>query len=234
MTDQVRRGTVISFDPTLWQAAILLDGADVEATLPVGQWVSADTMAVDSPVAVLVFGETDTNDGVVLGPYGALGSAGIPTFAGLTVTGSETVNALNIGAATGAAAGEMRASIFTSQQLPFSSFAVLASNMTATGSNPYACSIKAACTIIDWDQGWAVTTPNDASNYWTIKLCRIDNNATIATFNTSAGAGSTWLRAHIAAINFSLTPAMVGMYITCTKSGSPGPLSLLGPAVYVM
>jgi hypothetical protein len=85
MTDQVRRGTVISFDPTLWQAAILLDGADVEATLPVGQWVSADTMAVDSPVAVLVFGETDTNDGVVLGPYGALGSAGIPTFAGLNI-----------------------------------------------------------------------------------------------------------------------------------------------------
>jgi hypothetical protein len=99
MSDEVRRGTVISFDPTLWQAAILLDGGDVEATLAVGQWVSADTMAVDSAVAVLIFGETNTDDGVVLGPYGALGSAGIPTVAGV-----------NLGSATGAAAGQARGS----------------------------------------------------------------------------------------------------------------------------
>jgi hypothetical protein len=74
MSDEVRRGTVISFDATLWKAAILLDGADVEATLAVGQWVSADTMVTNTEVAVLIFGETNTDDGVVLGPYGAVGT----------------------------------------------------------------------------------------------------------------------------------------------------------------
>jgi hypothetical protein len=102
--NEVRRGTVISFDATLWQAAILMDGADMEATIPVGQWVPSAMMAVDANVAVLVFGDTDTNDAVVLGAYGAAApsSWSYPALSGLT-----TGQPLRATSATAAAYGAL-------------------------------------------------------------------------------------------------------------------------------
>ncbi len=101
--NEVRRGTIISFDATTWLAKVLLDGADVEAIIPAGQWVPQDIVTVDAVVAVLVFGETNTNDAVVLGPYGAVPNWALPLTA-------PTLKALNLGTATGAAAGQLKLS----------------------------------------------------------------------------------------------------------------------------
>jgi hypothetical protein len=65
---------VISFDAATWTAFVVLDGALGGVTLPVGEWVSAASMALDDQVAVLLFDETDPDDAVVLGPYGGIGS----------------------------------------------------------------------------------------------------------------------------------------------------------------
>src|SRR5436190_1757682 len=72
MSAEVRRGTVLSFSASDWTAMVYLDGADAEAQIPVGQWVPSAMMAVDSEVAVLVFGGTNTDDALVLGPYGVV------------------------------------------------------------------------------------------------------------------------------------------------------------------
>ncbi len=102
----VRRGTVLSFDSSAWTALVTLDGADTESQIPVGQWVEAQMMTAAAEVAVLVFGGTNTDDGVVLGPYGALGIQNLatvssPTFAGITLTG-DLVGAGRIETAHGA------------------------------------------------------------------------------------------------------------------------------------
>lgn len=80
MSFEVRRGTVVSFSASDWTALVLLDGADLEAQMPVGQWIPSSMMAADAEVAVLVFGGTNTDDGVVLGPYGAVSLWNFPAI----------------------------------------------------------------------------------------------------------------------------------------------------------
>jgi hypothetical protein len=148
----VRRGTVLSFDSATWLALVQLDGADVESQMPVGQWVASAMMVADAEVAVLLFDPTNTDDGVVLGPYGAVSLWNFPAISGaangqlligngagmvlavligtanrvtvtngagtITLSGpqdlgtgsSPTFSALNLGTASGAAAGQLRTS----------------------------------------------------------------------------------------------------------------------------
>jgi len=80
----VRRGTLLSFSSTDWTALVMLEGADVESQIPVGQWVPSGMMVAASEVAVLVFGSTDTDDAIVLGPYGAVSLWDYPALSGLT------------------------------------------------------------------------------------------------------------------------------------------------------
>jgi hypothetical protein len=98
---QVRRGTVLSFNPATWTALVLLQGSDVESQMPVGQWIPASQMAVNAEVAVLVFEpeSTNTDDAVVLGAYGAVGT--LDTL---------TPSAINVGTSTGSGPGVIRAS----------------------------------------------------------------------------------------------------------------------------
>ena len=76
----VRRGTVLTFDPSAWTAQVLLDGADAESQIPVGQWVPSGMLAAEAEVAVLIFGGTNTDDAVVLGPYGAVSAWDFPAI----------------------------------------------------------------------------------------------------------------------------------------------------------
>jgi hypothetical protein len=99
MTNEVRRGTLLSFDSSAWTAYVYLDGADAESLLPVGQWVPTAMLTPGAELAVLVFGDTNTDDGVVLGAYGAVGSlstSGSPTFGGLTINTSTSADPLII------------------------------------------------------------------------------------------------------------------------------------------
>ena len=65
----------MSFTAASWTANVLLDGADAETVMPVAKWITTTQMAASDEVAVLVFGETNTDDGLVLGPYGS-----VPTY----------------------------------------------------------------------------------------------------------------------------------------------------------
>jgi hypothetical protein len=80
MSGEVRRGTVLSFSASDWTALVMLDGADAESQIPVGQWVPASMMVAAAEVAVLVFGDTNTDDAVVLGPYGAVSLWNFPAI----------------------------------------------------------------------------------------------------------------------------------------------------------
>src|SRR5438046_2317901 len=82
--NEVRRGTVLSFSASDWTALVMLDGADVETQIPVGQWVPSAMMVAAAEVAVLLFGGTNTDDAVVLGPYGAVSLWNYPSLSGLT------------------------------------------------------------------------------------------------------------------------------------------------------
>jgi len=98
MTNEVRRGTLLSFDSSAWTALVLLDGADTEAQLPVAQWIPSAMLTADSELAVLVFGGTDTDDGLVLGPYGAAGLWNYPALAGLTTGQVRSIGTGNMSA----------------------------------------------------------------------------------------------------------------------------------------
>ena len=104
MSTEVRRGTLLTFDATTWLAQVLLEGSDVEATIPVGQWVPAGQLVVDAYVAVLIFGDTSTLNGVVLGAYGA-GAASAWNYPGLTAL--TTGQPLRATSATAAAFGAL-------------------------------------------------------------------------------------------------------------------------------
>jgi hypothetical protein len=71
LTRTIRRGVLVEFNPATRQAEVRLDGARQGVWLAVGQWVPAGVMTAGSSVAVLLFDETNPDDAVVIGPYGA-------------------------------------------------------------------------------------------------------------------------------------------------------------------
>ena len=79
------RAQLISFDNSDWTAVVLLDGSVSEVVMPVGQWVPDGMLAADDAVAVLLFDDSNPDDGVVLGPFGGLGAGwSYPELSGLT------------------------------------------------------------------------------------------------------------------------------------------------------
>lgn len=97
MSAKLLRGQVYSFDSTDWTARVLLEGSQGEVVVPVGEWIPAGMLAAQDQVAVLLFDDTNPDDGVVLGPYGAVQAA-------LTLVG------LNLGSASGAGTGDLNMS----------------------------------------------------------------------------------------------------------------------------
>ena len=85
MSATIRRGTLVSFDSATWTALVMLDGSLSEVSMAVGEWVPAALLAADDQVAVLLFEDTNNEDGVILGPYGGLGPMAYPALSGLTV-----------------------------------------------------------------------------------------------------------------------------------------------------
>jgi len=70
---RLRRGRIVSFNSTTWEANVQLDGSHGEVTVDVGDWVNPATLAVLAKVAVLLFNENDPGDGVILGVYATVG-----------------------------------------------------------------------------------------------------------------------------------------------------------------
>jgi hypothetical protein len=81
---QILRGTILSFDSATWTAAVLLDGSDAETVMPVGEWVPAGMLDAADEAAVLIFGGTNNDDGLILGAYGSVSTYNYPELSGLT------------------------------------------------------------------------------------------------------------------------------------------------------
>jgi hypothetical protein len=86
----ILRAQLISFDSAAWTAVVLLDGSVAEVVMPVGQWVPSGLLAADDVVAVLLFDDTNPDDGVVLGPFGGVaGSYNLPPIVNQPPTDGE-------------------------------------------------------------------------------------------------------------------------------------------------
>jgi hypothetical protein len=117
--------------------------------------------------------------------------------------------------------------------LPFVTYDVLLGSGIAANGNPFAVTVSRAFTVRTWHQWVYVATTNDGSNYWTIDLKRSSDNAVISTLNTSAISPDTKTVLSNAGIAAAISTSHLALYISVTKTGSPGAVYLYGPAVFV-
>lgn len=89
------------------------------------------------------------------------------------------------------------------------------------------------CTIKQWIQAFLVDTTNDGSNYWTIAINRLDTYAVLASLSTTAAAPTTWTRSDSGVLSVGVTTGMIGLYVSITKTGSPGDIYMYCPSVQV-
>jgi hypothetical protein len=148
------------------------------------------------------------------------------TSGNVTVSGG-----LNVGTVTGAGAGQVFAPAGVSGLLPFTTY----QGTYNLSGNTYVCvhTIDRDGMITRWAQMWVVATTNNASNYWTITVRRMDTFATLMSFTTAYGSPGAWTRYSSGTLSIPIATSMKGIDIYVTKTGSPGNLSLGHPAIYV-
>jgi hypothetical protein len=143
------------------------------------------------------------------------------------------VEGLYVGGDTApAGVGYITAAAACSGWLPVATYAHSPSGITASPAYPYSATIPRDVYITTWRQMWYVATTNDGSHYWTVTLKRLLDDATIASWNTSAGSASTWSyqTTNIGGTTYGVGSR--GFYVVVEKTGSPGALSLSPPALY--
>jgi hypothetical protein len=74
LTPRSRRGTIISFDAATWKAAVQLDGALAALNIKVADFVNTAALSVGAAVAVVLFNDSNPDDGLLIGTYGNVGS----------------------------------------------------------------------------------------------------------------------------------------------------------------
>lgn len=117
--------------------------------------------------------------------------------------------------------------------LACATYEALPYQQTASPSRLYAATLDRDGTLRSWVQAVRVATTNDGSNYWTLDLLRLDTGATLATLTTSAIAANTDTTLSALGLDVALTASMLAVQIRATKTGTPGAVSLLGPALWV-
>ena len=74
LTPRSRRGTIVSFDAATWKAAVQLDGALAALNIKVADFVNPASLTVGIAVAVVLFNDSNPDDGLLIGTYGNVGS----------------------------------------------------------------------------------------------------------------------------------------------------------------
>lgn len=115
--------------------------------------------------------------------------------------------------------------------LPFGVYTTI-SPMSADDS-PYAATIDRTIVFKRWTQQLQVETTNSGSHYWKIEMYRIGFNDLIATMNTSAESPGTISLSTTTFSITSVTTTTKGIYVFCSKVGSPGNLYIYGPSLEV-
>jgi len=111
--------------------------------------------------------------------------------------------------------------------LPFGVFGAI--SPMAVAADPYGTSLDRTITPVSLTHTCIVTTTNDGSNYWRIRLLAI-SGGTVATVTTAAVAADTWVILTTSSFSISpITTSNVGLYVEVDKVGSPGPISIFGP-----
>lgn len=117
--------------------------------------------------------------------------------------------------------------------LPFGVYTHL-NPMTASPSHPYGATIDRTVTFVKWSQFVYVATTNDASNYWTLDIHRQSDSSVVNSINTSAlSANTNYVVTDTTWTISSVGSSDYGIFIRCTKTGSPGALYALGPMLEV-
>jgi len=96
-------------------------------------------------------------------------------------------------------------------------------------------SLNSAVKLRAWHVAASVATTNDGSNYWTVKLCETDSTV-LDSLDTSGMSADTWETLNEDGISIELDPDTSGqeaILVKVEKTGSPGALSIAGPAAYV-
>lgn len=94
-----RRGRIVSFDSSTWKAVVQLDGALAAVKVKVGDWVNPAALTAGALVAVVLFNDSNPNDGLVVGTYGTVGgrvfsdAEGDPAPVGTAADGTSTYSA---------------------------------------------------------------------------------------------------------------------------------------------
>jgi len=226
MTAQIKRGNVVSFSASDWTALILLDGADQEVQLPVGQWVPSAMMAASADVAVLVFGDTNTDDGIVLGPYGAVGIQDLatvsgPTFAGLTLVSASAELLIILSDTATATAPEVTRWYHKTSGVPAANFGTLA---LFTADDNGATNQNQAALQALW------TTAAHASRASRLSMFVYDNAAARELIRMEAN-GSAALIGFLGAAAVARAAAYTQTYNTTTRTHAN--VTAVDPAAYV-
>lgn len=109
----------------------------------------------------------------------------------------------------------------------------LASGIATSGVGVFGGTVPRALTVVSWAQACYVATTNNSSNYWKIALYRYTTSSIkIAEIDTSRISAATWQVLSVT-IGQAIPSTDKLIYIYVTKQGSPGALSLAGPAVWV-
>lgn len=114
--------------------------------------------------------------------------------------------------------------------LPFSAYQLNTYSQSATGL-AFALTVPRDLQLVEWHQSIYVAGTNNGSNYWSVSLKRVSDSAELSTFNTSAMSAATWTRNSNAGLSIDVTTAHLGLYISVSKTGSPGNWSMVAPAV---
>ena len=117
--------------------------------------------------------------------------------------------------------------------VPFSAADSLPSNVSTSPVTLYSATIYRALSLKTWYQAAYVATTNDGSNYWTIALVEADLTA-ITSVNTSAASADTWTMLSDTSVGGSVDRGDIGLLVRVTKTGSPGNLYLMAPALFAV
>jgi hypothetical protein len=106
--------------------------------------------------------------------------------------------------------------------------------LTSDEQRPFSATIDRTITFVKWAQAVRVSTTNNGSNYWHIKIIKCTAGTVIKEITTSAiSANTNTLLSTTSFTVGSVGSADVGLYIEVYMTGSPGALFLFSPMVQV-
>ena len=117
---------------------------------------------------------------------------------------------------------------------PFSAYNGQTSSVATSPLEYFAGTIPRNGTIIEFYTACSVATTNNGANFWSIEIRRLDTTAIIFTVTTAALTAGVFGVVSSTGRSDAITTGMLSIYIRCIKTGAPGNLSIINPAMIVI